>query len=357
MNLLKKILAFSLLSIILGFSSGFAFETPNPMAPAAPSFSINNRTLIRINGKVISLMDVVKKMDIIIYEHFPEIRNSPVKLYQFYSSQWRHTLDDMIFNELTIADGESKDIKVSDGDVREEMERRFGPNIISNLTKLNLKYDEVRDIIHAELLVRQLHGMKIYSKAQLSVTPSNIKTEYLSHIQKNPSKEELTYQVISVRGKDALKCKSVIEHVSMDLSLPSSKLSDLVDAVKTLPSVKDKSVTVNVSKDIVLDAKNLSEEHKSILNSLKEKEYSNPIAQVSRVDNSNVYRIFHLKSRKTVETAKFQELSEELENTLLNKAAQKEKEEYKLKLFKKFGFDSEFLSLAVPDDYQPFTIK
>ena len=338
-------------------SSGFSFENPNPMAPAAPSFSINNRTLVRINGKVISLMDVVKKMDMIIYEHFPEIRNSPVKLYQFYSSQWRHTLDDMIFNELTITDGESKEIKVSDGDVREEMERRFGPNIISNLTKLNLKYEEVRDIVHSELLVRQLHGMKIYSKAQLSVTPSNIKTEYLAHLQKNPSKEELTYQVISVRGKDATKCKNVIEHVSSDLSLPSSKLSDLVDAVKTLPSVQDKSVTVNVSKDIILDAKNLSEEHKSILNSLKEKEFSNPIAQVSRVDNSNVYRIFHLKSRKTVETPKFQELSEELENNLLNKAAQREKDEYKLKLYKKFGFDQEYLSLAVPEDYQPFTIR
>ena len=302
-------------------------------------------------------MDVVKKMDIIIYEHFPEIRNSPVKLYQFYSSQWRHTLDDMIFNELTIADGESKDLKISDGDVREEMERRFGPNIISNLTKLNLKYDEVRDIIYSELLVRQLHGMKIYSKAQLSVTPANIKTEYLAHLQKNPSKEELTYQVISVRGKDAMKCKDVIEHVSSDLSLPSSKLSDLLDAVKQFPSVQDKSVIVNVSNDIVLDTKNLSEENKSILNSLKEKEYSNPIAQISRVDSSNVYRIFHLKSRKTLAAPKFNELSEELENSLLNKAAQKEKEEYKLKLYKKFGFDKEFLSQMVPEDYQPFGIK
>ena len=357
MQSLKKFFLLSFVSLMTTSSVIHSFETPNPMAPAAPSFSINNRTLVRINGRVISLMDVVKKMDIIIYEHFPEIRNSPVKLYQFYSSQWRHTLDDMIFNELTIADGESKEIKISDGDVREEMERRFGPNIISNLTKLNLKYEEVKDMVHAELLVRQLHGMKIYSKAQMSVTPATIKTEYLAHLQKNPSKEELTYQVISVRGKDIQKCKHVIEHVSTDLALPSTKLADLVDSVKTLPAVQDKSVTVNVSQDIVLDAKNLSDEHKTILSALKEKEFSNPIAQVSRVDNSNVYRIFHLKSRKTIETPKFQQMSEELENNLLNKAAQKEKEEYKQKLYKKFGFDKEFLSQIVPDDYQPFSIK
>lgn len=356
MKSLKKIFFASVFSLSLT-GSLMSYESPNPMAPAAPSFSINNRTLVRINGKVISLMDVVKKMDIIIYEHFPEIRNSPVKLYQFYSSQWKHTLDEMIFNELTIADGESKEIKISDGDVREEMERRFGPNIISNLTKLNLKYDEVRDMVHSELLVRQLHGMKIYSKAQLSVTPSNIKTEYLAHLEKNPSKEELTYQVISVRGKDAQKCKNVIETVSSDLALSSTKLADLVDSVKTLPAVQDKSVVVNVSKDIVLDSKNLSEEHKTILSSLKEKEYSNPIAQISRVDNSNVYRIFHLKNRKSIETPKFNQLCEELENNLLNKAAQKEKEEYKQKLYKKFGFDQEFIAAITPEDYQPFTIK
>lgn len=357
MKSLKKFVLLSFFSALTTTSPVFSFDTPNPMAPTAPSFSINNRTLVRINGRVISLMDVVKKMDIIIYEHFPEIRSSTVKLYQFYSSQWRNTLDDMIFNELTIADGESKEIKISDGDVREEMERRFGPNIISNLTKLNLKYEEVRDMVHSELLVRQLHGMKIYSKAQLSVTPANIKKEYLAHLQKNPSKEELTYQVISVRGKDALKCKNVIEHVSMDLALPSSKLSDLVESLKMLPSVQDKSVTVNVSKDIVQDAKNLSEEHKTILSSLKEKEYSNPISQISRADNSNVYRIFHLISRKTIDSPKFNELSEELENNLLNRAAQKEKEEYKQKLYKKFGFDKEFLSQVLPDDYQPFMIK
>lgn len=334
-----------------------SFETPSPMAPTAPSFSINNRTLIRINGKVISLMDVVKKMDILIYEHFPEIRNSPIKLFQFYSSQWKYTLDDMIFNELTIADGESKEIKISDGDIREEMEKRFGPNIISNLNKLNLKYEEVREMVHDELLVRQLQGMKIYSKAQLSVTPAVIKSEYITHLQKNPPKEEWTYQVLSVRGKDTQKCKSIIEHVSRDLKLPTTKLASVIDGVKDLPELQDKSVTVNVSKDFVVENKNLSEEHRSILANLKENEYSNPIVQISRADNNNVYRIFHLKSHKVSEIPTFDKMAEQLENNLLNQAAVKEKESYKEKLFKKFGFDKEIMKQITPDDYQPFTLR
>lgn len=354
---LKKNLYIALLISFCLFVSASQFDSPSPMTPPAPSFVINNRPLIRINGKIISLMDVVKKMDLIIYEHFPETRNSPVRLFQFYTSQWKFTFEDMIFHELTLADGEAKEIKVSDGDVREEMEKRFGPNIISNLSKLNLDYEEVRGIIHSELLVKQLQGMKIYSKAQLSVTPELVKKEYISHLEKNPPKEEWSYQVFSVRGKDEQECKSIIEHVSSDLKLQNTKLSSLYDELKGLPSVQNKSVALNLSKEFVVDDKNLSEEHKSILTKLKDNEFSQPIAQVSRVDHSNVYRIFHLKSHKITEALSFNEVSEDLENTLLNNAAQKEREAYKQKLYKKFGFDQDFLKQIIPDDYQPFVVK
>jgi hypothetical protein len=332
-------------------------ETPNPMAPAAPSFMINNRPLIRLNGKIISLMDVVKKMDLIIYEHFPDTRNSPVRLFQFYTSQWKFTFEDMIFNELILADGEAKEIKISDGDVREEMEKRFGPNIISNLNKLNLQYEEVREMIHSELLVRQLQSMKIYSKAQLSITPETVKKEYAAHLEKHPPKQEWIYQVFSVRGKDEKTCKSIIDQVSNDLKLPSMKLSSVYSELQQLPQIQDKSVSLNLSKEFVVDDKNLSEEHKSILTTLKDNEFSNPIAQVSRLDNTNVYRIFHLKSHNITESPSFNAIFEELETTLLNQAAHHERESYKTKLYKKFGFDEDFLKQILPDDYQPFTTK
>lgn len=302
-------------------------------------------------------MDVVKKMDIIIYEHFPETRNSPVRLFQFYNSQWKFTFEDMVFNELILADGEAKEIKVSDGDVREEMERRFGPNVIINLNKLNLQYEEVRDMVHSELLVRQLQSMKIYSKAQLSITPEIVKKEYISHLEKNPPKEEWIYQVVSVRGKDEKICKSTIDQLSNDLKLQSTKLSSLYSDLQQLPQVQDKSVVLNLSKEFIVDDKNLSEEHKSILTKLKDNEFSSPIAQISRLDNTNVYRIFHLKSHNLTEAPSFNQVFEELETSLLNQAAQREREAYRLKLYKKFGFDDDLFKQILPDDYQPFTVK
>lgn len=351
-----KVLLFSLV-FLSSLASMLAFETPSPIVPAAPSFVINNRPLIRINGKIISLMDVVKKMDLIIYEHFPDTRSSPVRLYQFYSSQWKFTFEDMIFNELMLADGETKEIKISDGDVREAMEQRFGPNIISNLNKMNLQYEEVREMIHAELLVKQLQGMKIYSKAQLAVTPDVVKKEYTAYLAKNPPKEEWVYQVVSARGKDQAACQSMIERMAHDLKLSTTKLSTIYDELKSLPPVQNQSVSLNLSNDFVVENKNLSEEHRSILAALDVGSFSAPIAQISRVDNTTVYRIFHLKAHTITNPPSFNEIASELENNLLNDAAQQERNIYKDKLYKKFGFDEDFLKQILPENYQPFVLR
>ncbi len=350
------------LSSFLCISTCFAlsqptFDAPNPIAPAAPSFVINNRPLIRINGKVISLMDVVKKMDLIIYEHFPDTKNSPVRLFQFYTSQWKPTFEDMVFHELTLADGEAKEIKISDGDVREEMEKRFGPNIITNLNKLNLEYEEVRKMVQSELIVKQLQGMKIYSKAQLSVTPEMLKKEYTAYVAKNPPKEEWAYQVVSIRGKEPQTCQSLIDQVYTHLKLPSMKLSSLCDNLQNLPEIQNKSASINLSKEFVVDNKNLSEEHKSILTKLTANEFSSPITQISRIDQSSVHRIFYLKSHTIKEPTSFNSLYQELENQLLNEAAQREREFYKQKLYKKFGLSGNAFKQLIPEDYQPFIVK
>lgn len=353
-HLKNLLLASTLITSIAGFSD---FDSPSPMAPSAPSYAMNNRPLIRINGKTLSLMDVIKKMNIIIHQHVPHIRNSPVELFKFYMSQWKPTIDDMIFNELTIADAEEKDIKISDGDVREEMERRFGPNIITTLNKLNLQYDEARKMIHDELLVRQLQGMKIYSKAQMSITPEMIKKEYLAFLQSNPPEEKWEYQVLSVRGKDESLCKTFIENISADLRLESTKLADLPEKFKENPQITNNSVSMTLSKEYSVMDKNLSKEHKDILKTLNTDSFSEPIEQFSRTSNSNVYRIFYLKNHTVKNAPSFDDKYDEIENKLLGEAVQKEREAYKNKLFEKFGITKDYLNSEMPEDYKPFTFR
>ena len=327
------------------------------MAPSAPSYAMNNSPLIRVNGKTISLMDVIKKMNVIIHQHIPHIRNSHMELFKFYMSQWKPTLDDMVFNELTIADAEAKEIKISDGDVREEMEKRFGPNIISTLNKLDLQYDEAQKMIHDELLVRQLQGTKIYSKAQMCVTPEVIKNEYTAYLEKNPPEEKWEYQVLSVRGKDESMCKTFIENISSELTLESTKLSELSAKFKENPQIANNSVEMKLSNEFLVNNKNLSKQHKEVLENLKTNSYSEPIVQYSRTTNANVYRIFYLKDHTIKEPPSFDDQYEEIENKLVGEAVQKERESYKEKLFEKFGVKKNYLDAEMPSDYKPFSIR
>lgn len=327
-------------------------EPVNSLAPSSPHLVVNNKPLIKINNKVISLMDVVKKMNMIIHEHFPDVAKSAVAMYQFYDNQWKHIFEDMVFNELMLLDAEQKEIKVSDGDVREEMEKRFGPSIIHTLSKLKLQYDEVRDMIRNELIVRKIQGMKVYSKVQLTVTPERIKSSYEKYLTKNPPKETWKYQVLTVKGKNMEKCLEKVSSISNQLKSQNTKLSEFVKENKDVEPIQ-----VSVSKEYEVDGKNLSEQHKKVLNNLHIDEYSEPICQTSRQNKAPVYRIFHLKS-KNIEAAKsFEEKYDDLYNSLLDQHAKIERANYQKHLSKRFGIDQESIKSITSGEYQPFALQ
>ncbi len=96
---------------------------------------VNNRILAKVQGKSISVLDVMKKMDLFISDHYPEILNAPAGKFQFYQAQWKPVLDQLIDTQLMMADAENREhkITVSDGELREEVMLRFGPNVMGTL--------------------------------------------------------------------------------------------------------------------------------------------------------------------------------------------------------------------------------
>jgi len=147
-----------LLILILFYAASLSANAP--MATSSFGYQkkivINNRPLLKVNNKIISLMDVVKKMDLMIHESYPEAANNTMMRYQFYPQQWKYFLEDLWMAELMKADAEEKEIKVTEGDLREEIEGRFGPNVVATLDKLGLSYEEAREMIHYELIVQQM---------------------------------------------------------------------------------------------------------------------------------------------------------------------------------------------------------
>ena len=126
-------------------------------------------------GKAISVMDVVRKMDLLFYRQYPDLASSAMARYQFYTSGWRSVLGAVIDDYLIVADAEEKEITVNDGEVREELEKMFGPDVVLNLDQLGMTLEEAFDLLKTELTVQRMTAIMVRSKAITDVHPLSVR--------------------------------------------------------------------------------------------------------------------------------------------------------------------------------------
>jgi hypothetical protein len=329
-------------------------DTPPPIPQDEPTAElvVYNRILAKVNGKTISVVDVMKKMDLFLQKYYPDLTHSKMARCQFYSSQWHNYLLQMIDTELMIADAEKLEMKVAEAEVREEILNRFGPNIMPALDQLGLTYEECRQMIHDEMIVQRMVWFRVNSKALANVNSRDVKEAYQDYCAKNPEMQEWQYQVLSIRSRD----KSVSEALA-------SKAFELLNAKLDFESLSeelkapDEATTVSLSAPMQADEKSISSSHREILKTLADNSFSRPIAQVSRADNCVVHRIFYLKKHSKKELPPFEKMADTLKEQLLQQAANKENSQYILKLRERLGYDEKHMMETLPADFQPFALR
>jgi len=348
--IVKKILFFILLLVV-----PIATTQANVFGQKEPGVNVQNRILAKVNGNNISVVDVMKKMDVYLARAYPGSRLTPTQKQEFYETNWQHTLTKMIDNILIIADAEKLELKISDADIREKIHERFGPNVMASLDELGITLDEAKDMIHSEMTVQRMSWHRIYSKAMFRVGPSAIKVAYQDFLVQNPPKEEWKYQVLSIR---AVSEKVGVVFAQKAQALIRNEPLPFEDLAKLLQEdyADDKSITIKVSDEYNVDGASISETHKAVLCNLQPGNYSELISQVSRRDNSHVHRIFHLKDYKVTPAPKFDSKVDDLHDELVQKEIEKEFPAYLAKLRDKFNFDESQLD-ALPKDFQPFTLQ
>lgn len=319
-----------------------------------PEILVQNRILATINGKNISVYDVMKKMDVFLARHYPEEAKSNVSRLQFFNQSWHTILNQLIDNELILADSERLEIKIPDAKIRETIHERFGPNVMASLDELEITLDEAWKMIYTEMAVQQVSWYRVYKKAQDQTGPEDIKASFKQYLITNPPKEEWKYQVLSIRAKTeqlgsvfAQKAQALIRNEP----LPFESLAKILQE-----SNEDNTATITLSDEYSVESKDLSESHKAVLCNLSEGDYSEPISQVSRHDSSNVHRIFYLKKHTVEEPPSFDSMTDQLLDDLVQKEITKQMPPYLAKLRKQFNFDGKSLE-SIPADFQPFSMR
>ncbi len=354
MRLLSILGTLTLVAVSSNIHANVNLLTPPP--PQQQQLIVNNRILTKVNEQTISVLDVMKKMDVFLNRYYPEYANSINARHQYFTSQWRATLTQMIDNELMLADAEKLELKVTDAEVREAILERFGPNIMISLDKLQLSYEEARKMVHTDIIAEKMTWYRINSKAVQSVNPQDIKQAYKSYLIKNPAKEQWEYEVLSIRTKSEEAGKLFAEKTYAMMQTSEQSFEELVQDLKN-ECTDDPEISINLSEEFKTDTKTISDSHKQALMSLVVNSISEPIRQLSKADQSVVYRIFHLKNHIKLPQQSFSKVANKLREELLNIAATKESALYLGKIRKKFGYDSQSIQQEIPADFQPFVLK
>lgn len=326
-------------------------ETPAKIA-------VNNKILAKVNGKAISTVDIMKKMDMLFYRQFPQYVSSVEARFKFYEINWKHILQEFIDKELVLADAAESKIEVSSGDIRQEMEMYFGPNIIVNLDKVGLSFDEAYKMVQDEITIRRMLMFRANSKAIRLVTPALVRQAYEEYSKdpKNIRKPTWDYRVISVRGADEAVNKHVAEQAYAMLVNDQATLDNLSDKLKEY-NILQNDTKVSVSELFRHQESEMSEAYKDSILKLQPKVYSEPVAQKSRSEKGVVYRLFYLSQQEPGGAIPFKEIESKLKDKLLSDAADKETALYVEKLRKHYHVQDSDLNALVPANYVPFTLK
>lgn len=349
---MKKILL--LFVIAIAFVSLEAKNSSFMLGEGEPEhIFINNRILARVNNKAISVMDVMKRMDMMFYRQFPEYTNSAAARFQYYQMNWKAVLDELIEKEMIVADATEHKLAVTSGDIRQEMETLFGPNIIVNLDKVGLSFDEAWEMVKNDITIRRMVYLMSNAKALKKVIPKDVRKAYEEYSKENVRPEQWQYQVLSIRSSDAEQGNHAAEWAFQQLADKKTSMEELVEKMKTDEAF---NVKATVSELLTHEEKDLSNAYKEALSALASDSYSKPQSQTSRVDKSTVYRIFYLKEHRQAGVPALNEVEKSLQDKLLDEAVEKETIAYLDKLRQHYHLKKDQLDLF-SDGFEPFALK
>lgn len=313
------------------------------LSAAQPEVFAENRVLATVRDQVITVVDVMKKLDMIFYQQFPEYRNSPQARFEFYRANWRRVLEELVDRQLVLSWSEEKQFTVTNGDIREELEEIFGPDVMVNLYEAGLSLSEVREMLRADILLRRIISFYIRTPVLTTITPAVLKKTYAQRALETKGRELVLWRSISIKQAKTSCSREQAEQIHRWLF--EDKLS--FEEVKAkLPE----GVEVISSQQFRSEKREMSPRVQEILRSLKPGVPSSLVSYEGR--EGQVWRIYLVDERTTAPMPSFSEMEGALRDELAAPQISKKTEEFFDDLRKQYHvkaiFSSEQLQALEP---------
>jgi len=296
---------------------------------------------------------------ILVLQQFPQYAHSVDFRHKFYLAHWQNVLEELVNNQLIIADAEEKKVGVSDGDIRKELEDIFGPNVVETIDSLGMTHEEAWEMVKTDVIVSRMKGMMVQSKAAMTLQPKRIRALYENIEAEKIADEEWRYRVLSIRHKKPssaeLAARAAYEMIQ------EQPVVDLEAVKRTLEEQGKRGevharVKVSLTDSEQRPMSTLAEGYREAITRLEAGQCSEPCMQVSRIDNSTVYRIFYLEDHVIPIPPPLMAVESQIQNQLFMEAASAEYRQYISKLRDHFEVDQALVQ-SLPEGFEPFILN
>jgi len=343
-------LIFSIAHIVplLGQGAPMLFEKERPK----PNIRINNRVLAIVNQKPITVLDLVKEMDLVFYKQYPQYAAVPELRYQFYMVSWKTVLEELVDKELILADAEEVKMEISGAELRQEVEKTFGPNIMMNLDTAGLTLEEAMEMVRKDMILQRMLYVRVQSKAIRDVTPNEIRKAYDRFCLEFEPKNQWRFHVVTIRDPDKRKLDQMMTKLNSALQDRSIELEHVKGEIKKFQE-SGVFTSVKVSDEIEQDEEDLSPRYLEIMKSMNPGAFSTP--QLQAKASTPTYKILYLKDVIYDEVPPFTAMVGQLKGELMNQISVRESQEYKKRLRKQFHVSQ--VDDFIAGDFTPFSIE
>ena len=309
---------------------------------------VDNRILACVRDQTITVVDVMKKLDMIFYQQYPQYRGIPEARYVFYAANWRKALDELVDRRLALLLADEKQFRLTNGDIREELEEIYGPNVLMSLYDEGISLQDAHEMMREDILFRRVVHYFVQLPIYAAITPNIIKEAYDKKLESFKQQKGWLWRSVTIKSKAGSCSKETAENIWKDLHSGAVQLKDLV-------AKPPEGLEISVSQQFKSLHHDVSPAVSSILNSLPLASYSQPLP-AQKNEGSASWRIYIVDEQFAPKIPEFYEIETSLKHEIATPEISIKSDEFFQDLRKRYHAKY-VLSEEQLRSLQPFALK
>jgi len=309
----------------------------------------DRRMLVRVRNSIITFADVMKKMDFIFYQQFPQLRTVPKERLKFYEANWKHVLQDLIERRLIMIFAEENHMEVQHGDIREELEGIFGPNVLLALYDAKVPVDDAHEMVRQEIMMRRILSFYVKAAVLASVTPQRVKERYRVKYENMALQEKISWRILALKAPAEVDSQQLVNKLIFSLNEGKSTFEEEKAA---LPE----NCELTISPLFVTESSQIAAGLKPILDAAEKNIWTAPLQSKDMKNGIVKWNSYLVQERTQGEKIPLSAVEDEIREELVGPVLEERKRVFVNDLLKKY--DVIFtMSEKEMETYKPFSLQ